>query len=366
MGRGAQLVAESGGGIRALVEEREVEYGEVQVGHASRLGRRRTPRRNVADGYLARRPLGRLGTIPADRRGAKCPGICVMCAGQVRLSLPTRSAAAPPENRKSEHPPVLATFLIGLREGLEAALVVGILVAYLTRLDRRDALPRLWAGVGLAVALALVIGAVFTFGAYMLTSRRRNSSAAALAAGRGDGHVDDLLDAARRSHAQSGSRGRRRQGAPRRRLGTRRDRVRLGRARGGRDHAAAVVDGAVVRRRPARAARRAPRSRRRGRAGVADRPRDAPSRPVPFLHVDRGFLVVVAAGVLAYAFHDLQEAGALPGPFGAGAPVDPATGLVATGWSGFPFGWAFDVSGAIAPADPWPRSCRRRSDSCRR
>ena len=64
---------------------------------------------------------------------------------------------------------VLATFLIGLREGLEAALVVGILVAYLRRLGRSDALPRLWAGVGLAIALALAIGAVLTFGAYSLT-----------------------------------------------------------------------------------------------------------------------------------------------------------------------------------------------------
>lgn len=62
-----------------------------------------------------------------------------------------------------------------------------------------------------------------------------------------------------------------------------------------------------------------------------------------------GFLVVVAAGVLAYAIMDLQEAGALPGPFTALAPVDALTGAVATGWSAFPFGWAFDVSAVIAP-----------------
>ncbi|MFS4895267.1 FTR1 family protein, partial [Staphylococcus aureus] len=56
-------------------------------------------------------------------------------------------------------------------EGLEAALVVGILVAYLTKLGRRDALPRLWVGVGLAIALAVIIGAIFTFGAYALTTQ---------------------------------------------------------------------------------------------------------------------------------------------------------------------------------------------------
>jgi high-affinity iron transporter len=62
-----------------------------------------------------------------------------------------------------------------------------------------------------------------------------------------------------------------------------------------------------------------------------------------------GFLVVVAAGVLAYAVMDLQEAAVLPGPFTGAAPIDQATGVVATGWTAFPFGWAFDVSAVLAP-----------------
>jgi high-affinity iron transporter len=246
---------------------------------------------------------------------------------------------------------VLATFLIGLREGLEAALVVGILVAYLRRLGRRDALPKMWAGVGLAIALALGIGAILTFGAYELTFQAQELIGGGLSlvavamvtwmifwmqrAGRTmkatlEGGIDRALtvgglwaliaigfvSVAREgiettlllwSMVQSFG------DAPSALVG-----ALLGLS-------VAVVLGWLI----SRGALRLDLRR--------------------FFAWTGGFLVIVAAGVLAYALMDLQEAGALPGPFTAAAPLDPVTGAVAVGAAGFPFGWAFDVSAAIAP-----------------
>ncbi len=53
---------------------------------------------------------------------------------------------------------MLVPFLIMLREGIEAALIVGIIASYLRQTGRGEWMPAVWIGVFLAAALALFVG----------------------------------------------------------------------------------------------------------------------------------------------------------------------------------------------------------------
>jgi high-affinity iron transporter len=53
---------------------------------------------------------------------------------------------------------MLPTFVIGLREGVEATLIIGIVAAFMSHEGRRDMLRNVWLGVGLAVAICLAVG----------------------------------------------------------------------------------------------------------------------------------------------------------------------------------------------------------------
>lgn len=58
---------------------------------------------------------------------------------------------------------MLANYLIGLREGLEASLVVSILATFLVKSGHRDRLKLVWIGVGAAVATAVAGWALLQF-----------------------------------------------------------------------------------------------------------------------------------------------------------------------------------------------------------
>ncbi|MFI9752356.1 iron uptake transporter permease EfeU [Streptomyces collinus] len=227
---------------------------------------------------------------------------------------------------------MFSNYLIGLREGLEASLVVCILIAYLVKTDRRDALKPIWAGIAVAIALAFGFGCALEFGSQELTFQAQEAlggSLSILAVGLVTWMVFWMRRTAR--HLKSELHGR-------------------------LDAALAMGTGALV----------ATAFLAVGREGLetalfvwasVHAASDGTPRPLlgvalglltavllgwlfyrgalrinlaKFFTWTGGMLVVVAAGVLAYGFHDLQEADFLPGLTDK----------------------AFDISGTIPP-DSW-------------
>ncbi|MFC9846201.1 iron uptake transporter permease EfeU [Streptomyces sp. NPDC060223] len=70
---------------------------------------------------------------------------------------------------------MFANYLIGLREGLEASLVVCILVAYLVKTEHREALRPIWIGIAVAVLISLGFGFGLEYGSQEMTFKAQEA-----------------------------------------------------------------------------------------------------------------------------------------------------------------------------------------------
>jgi high-affinity iron transporter len=232
---------------------------------------------------------------------------------------------------------MLANFLIGLREGLEAALIVSILVAYLVKSGRSQFLPRIWLGVAIAVAVSLAFGAILTFGPRGLTFEAQELIGGVLsiiAVGFVTWMIFWMAKAARSMSGQL--------------------RSQVDRASDARPWSLVVVAMLAVGREGLETALflwAATQAASRG-AGTGTSPllgamlglllavglgygiyRGALKINLTRFFTWTGvFLILVAAGVLAYGVHDLQEAGVLPGL--NNLAFDVSTAVPPTSWYG--------------------------------
>ncbi len=66
---------------------------------------------------------------------------------------------------------MLSSFIIALREGLEAALIVGIVIAYVQKSKRQSLTAYVWLGVAAAVAISIGLGAMLNLTSRTLSDR---------------------------------------------------------------------------------------------------------------------------------------------------------------------------------------------------
>lgn len=250
----------------------------------------------------------------------------------------------------------LASFLIGLREGMEAALIVSILLAYVKRQDRNEARVSIWWGVGLAVVGSLILGAIFTFGRYGLSFEAQEiigGTMSLVAVAMVTWMVFWMMRIGRRMKAELEEEAAEALSSGARaifwiafvsvaREGIETTLMLWGWA-GNPVALLGALTGILV-------AVGLGYGLYRGAIRI---------NMGSFFSWSGVFLIIIAAGILAYGIHDLQEAAVLPGPFSGApiAPTHPRTGEVLTGFdaypfwgAAYPFGWAFNVEHLIEPS----------------
>jgi high-affinity iron transporter len=68
---------------------------------------------------------------------------------------------------------LLPAFVITLREGVEAALIVGIVAAFIVKQGHREAMKPMWLGVGLAIGLCTAAAIALRVGGQELPQREQ-------------------------------------------------------------------------------------------------------------------------------------------------------------------------------------------------